>query len=69
MHFSYGSFGFWTAFLKHQKGDVILAKGTSKTPTFLEKLVSQFLPNWTFLQDPCYEKDKSGNPTMVHNCL
>jgi len=40
-----GTFGFWSAFLK-EKGDVILATGTSKSPYFLERLVRKYLPKY-----------------------
>jgi hypothetical protein len=65
--FSYGTFGFWSAFLK-QQGDVILANGTSKEPTFLENLVRSFLPRWTFVSDPCFLKDSEGNIQVIDNC-
>jgi hypothetical protein len=67
LFYSYGSFGFWTAFLK-QRGDVILSTGTTKTPTFLESLVRSALPRWIFLSDPCYTKDVDGNALLIDDC-
>ena len=67
MLYSYGTFGFWTAFLK-QQGDVILATGTTKVPTFLEIVVRPSLPQWTFLNDPCFSKDSYGNLQHADNC-
>ena len=66
--FSHGTFGFWTAFLK-QQGDVILPTGTAKTAIYLETLIRQFLPSWTFLQDPCFIKSDQEIVTMIKNCL
>ena len=62
---SYGTFGFWTAFLK-QQGDVILATGSTKVPTLSE--VRYSLPQWTFLNDPCFNKDSNGNVKQADNC-
>ena len=56
---SYGTFGFWSAFLK-MGGDVILAAEMTKNPTFLEAVVPTNLPNWIFLNDPCLFKNESG---------
>jgi hypothetical protein len=50
-------------------GDVILATGTSKNPTFLEQEVRGSLQQWKFLQDPYFEKDKDGNIVNKKDCL
>jgi hypothetical protein len=50
-------------------GDVILATGTSKVPTFIEYEVRPNLPQWTFLQDPCYTKNSTGDVIAKPDCL
>jgi hypothetical protein len=65
--FSYGTFGFWSAFLKGH-GDVILATGTSQVSTFIEEDVSKVLHRWIFLKDPCYGKDEDGNIRILSAC-
>ena len=65
---SFGTFGFWSAYLKGS-GDVILATGTSKVPTFVEYFVRRVLPKWIFLQDPCFKKDHNGKVHLDNKCL
>ncbi len=55
--------------MKLTTGDVILATGTTQTPTFLENHVRASLPDWIFISDPCYYKNADGNVTLVDNCL
>jgi hypothetical protein len=50
-------------------GDVILATGTTKVPTFLENEVRPNLPRWTFLSDICFEKNEKGNVIGKTGCL
>jgi hypothetical protein len=50
-------------------GDVILATGTSKVPTFMEYEVRPNLPQWTFLIDPCYTKNATGDVIAKLDCL
>ena len=64
---SYGTFGFWTAYLKADD-NVILATGTSKIPIFPLAQAKAFLPAWTLLQDPCYNKTKT-IIQRIKNCL
>jgi hypothetical protein len=65
---SFGTFGFWTAFLK-EEGDVILATGTSKGPTFVESMVRAHLPKWAFLQDPCFIREPDGTVKPIEGCV
>jgi hypothetical protein len=65
---SYGTFGFWSAYLKGS-GDVIMASETSKVPTFVEENVRQILKHWNFIPDPCYQKDHLGNVTLLNDCV
>jgi hypothetical protein len=50
------------------RGDAILAIGTTKIPTFLENLARESQQRWTFLSDPCFEKDKNGTVVEKKDC-
>ena len=65
---SFGTFGFWTAYLK-ESGDVTLATGFSLTPDFMEKMIRYVFPEWTFISDPCFQREKDGNLTTVNGCV
>jgi hypothetical protein len=49
-------------------GEVILATGTTKLPTFLEAGVRPNLKRWTFLADPCFARKDSGDNSIKSEC-
>jgi len=63
-----GTFGLWSAYLR-QNGHVILVNETSPTPTYIEPFIREHLPNWMFIQDPCYHKDSMGNLQLKEDCI
>ena len=64
---SYGTFSFWTAFMK-AGGDVIYATGFSKAPTFIELHIRSSRLPWTPLDDPCFEKNSTGVFQQKESC-
>ena len=66
-HYSFGTFGFWSAYLKGQ-GDVILDSGTSPVPTLIETFIRNSLTRWKFIQDPCFQRDQRGKVQLVQDC-
>ena len=63
-----GTFGLWSAYLK-EKGEVIVVNGTSPKPTYIEPSIRTHLPNWVFIQDPCYFKDSEGELKLKEDCI
>ena len=54
--FSFGTFGFWTAYLRPKPGKVIVADGYAPEYHILTNHIKSTLPEWTTLADPCFSK-------------
>ena len=53
-NFSIGTFSFWSAYLKPEMGEVVVADGYSSiTPRLLGK-IKLGLPEWKIIKDPCF---------------
>ena len=59
--FSFGSFGFWSAFLAG--GDVIASDGNGMKDTRLVEDMRRYMTDWTLLRDPCFQ-----NGTIKTEC-
>lgn len=59
----YGTFAFWSAYLK-PKGQVIMASGFSSKPTPLLTDVQTSLKTWILMNDPCYVKPDNKNASI-----
>merc|ERR1712018_724568 len=55
---SFGTFSFWSAFLKPE-GEVVVADGYASQETILLTYIKQFLPKWTLISDPCFTNTSS----------
>ena len=63
---SYGTFGFWTAYLA--QGDAIMANGFStKQPYLIGSIAKAKVPGWTTLNDPCYNVT-NGKIELTEEC-
>jgi len=63
-----GTFGLWSAYWK-EKGEVIVSNGTTPNPAYIEPFIRTHLPNWMFIQDPCYLKDSMGELKLKEDCI
>ena len=55
---SFGTFSFWSAFLKPE-GEVVVADGYASQETILLTYIKQYLPKWTLISDPCFTNTSS----------
>ena len=55
---SFGTFSFWSAFLKPE-GEVVVADGYASQETILLTYIKQYLPKWTLISDPCFTNSSS----------
>ena len=70
--FSFGTFGFWTAYLRPKPGKVIVADGYAPEYHILTNHIKSTLPEWTILADPCFSKlsslHNSSIPELTPEC-
>ena len=58
---SFGTFSFWSAYLKFPGDDVIVADGYYETQPVLLTYIKEIKPQWRTLNDPCYQ----GKPPKI----
>merc|ERR1712038_1953193 len=71
---SFGTFGFWTAYLRTKPGKVIVADGYAPEYHILTNHIKSTLPEWTTLDDPCFSKlsnlhNSSSIPELTPECI
>ena len=59
--FSFGTFSFWSAFLKNNKagGEVIVADGFALKSYRILPQIKSILPEWKIIADPCFSNSSS----------
>lgn len=66
MFCSFGTFSFWSAYLR-PTGDVVVADGYYQIRTSLLEYINTTLP-WKLLRDPCYHYSEAGVPLLTEQC-
>ena len=65
-YFSFGTFGFWSAYLKPKLGEVVISNSYFG--------LANILPEWKIISDPCFSKQSlnsssSAVPEKLHSVL
>ena len=57
LYFSFGTFGFWSAYLKPKMGEVVVSNGYYGKDGSLG-IISGIFPEWKIISDPCFSKQR-----------